>query len=125
MRSLVRRLAVTWVVPLLVALQPALAQSTPGIGADRSITMDFQDVEIPALVKFISEVTGKNFVLDERVHGKVTIISPTRMSVDEAYAAFQSALQLKGFITVPAGAVIKIVPSKDAKSSTIETVLPQ
>ena len=47
------------------------------------------------------------------------------MSIDEAYRAFQSALQMKGFTTVPAGAVIKIVPTKDAKSSSIDTVLPQ
>ncbi len=87
--------------------------------------MDFQDVDIAVLVKFISEITGKNFILDERVHGKVTIISPTKMSIAEAYRAFQSALQLKGFTTVRAGAVIKIVPTKEAKSSAIDTVLPR
>lgn len=86
--------------------------------------MDFQDVDIAALVKIISEITGKNFVLDERVHGKLTIISPAKMSTDEAYRAFQTALLLKGFTTVPAGGVIKIVPTKDAKSSPVETVLP-
>ena len=82
-------------------------------------------MDIAALVKFMSEVTGKNFILDERVHGKLTIISPTKMSIDEAYRAFQPALELKGSTTVRVGAVIKIVPSKDAKSSTIDTVLPQ
>jgi len=85
--------------------------------------MDFQDVDIAILVKFISELTGKNFILDERVPGKLTIISPTKMSIAEACWAFQSALQLKGFTTVPVGAVIKIVPSKDAKSSSIDTVV--
>ena len=128
-----------WVVSLVALISvtvgylplPAVAQSAPAAtsamekGAPRSITMDFQDADIAALVKFISEVTGKNFVLDDRVHGKLTIISPTKMSVEEAYAAFQSALQLKGFTTVPAGAVIKIVPSKDAKSAPIDTVLPR
>ena len=57
-------------------------------------------MDIAALVKFMSEVTGKNFILDHRVHGKLTIISPAKMSIDEAYQAFQSALQLKGFTTV-------------------------
>ena len=133
MPSIVRLLAVTWIVVayLCFAACPVLAQSAaaPAIetheGAQGSITMDFQDVEIAALVKFISAVTGKNFILDDRVRGKVTIISPTKMSSDEAYRTFQSALQLKGFTTVPAGAVIKIVPTKDAKSSNIETVLPE
>jgi general secretion pathway protein D len=59
------------------------------------------------------------------VHGKLTIISPTKMSIAEAYRAFQSALELKGFTTVAAGAVIKIVPTKEAKSSPIDTVVPQ
>lgn len=66
---------------------------------------------------------GENFILDERVHGKLTIISPTKMSTDEAYRAFQTALLLKGVTTVPAGGVMKIVPTKDAESSPIDTVL--
>ncbi len=124
----VHLLGLIWIAVVCVhsAPRPVLAQPAPApTTAARSITMDFQDVDIAALVKFISEVTGKNFVLDDRVHGKVTIISSAKMSIDEAYAAFQSALQLKGFTTVPAGAVIKIVPIKDAKSSAIDTVLPQ
>ena len=133
MRSVVSLLTLTWILEgsLCFAPQPALAQSAPAAasaedkGAQRSITMDFQDVDIAALVKFISEVTGKNFVLDDRVHGKLTIISPTKMLVEEAYATFQSALQLKGFTTVPAGAVIKIVPSKDAKNAPIDTLFPR
>jgi len=49
------------------------------------ITMDFQDVEIGVLVKFISEITGKNVILDEKVRGKVTVISPTKITIEEAY----------------------------------------
>src|SRR5262249_29678833 len=59
------------------------------------ITMDFQDVEIGVLVKFISEITGKNFILDEKVRGKVTVISPTKISIEEAYRVFQSILEVK------------------------------
>ncbi len=77
--------------------------------------MDFQDVEIGVLVKFISEITGKNFILDEKVRGKVTVISPTKISIDEAYRVFQSILEVKGFTTLPAGPVIKIVPVREAK----------
>ncbi|MGD0945809.1 MAG: hypothetical protein ABSA52_00140 [Candidatus Binatia bacterium] len=106
--------------------QPAVGPvSETDKGTQRLITMDLQDVDITVLVKFISEMTGKNLILDERVHGKLTIISPTKMSIAEAYRAFQSALELKGFTTVAAGAVIKIVPTKEAKSSPIDTVVPQ
>jgi general secretion pathway protein D len=45
----------------------------------RQVTMDFRDVEIDTLIKFIGELTGKNFVIDERVKGKVTVISPTNL----------------------------------------------
>jgi general secretion pathway protein D len=98
---------------------------TDANGNERLITMDFQDVDLPVLVKFISEITGKNFIVDDKVRGKITIISPGRISVDEAYLVFQSVLQVKGFTTVQAGAIIKIVQTAEAKSSTLETILPE
>lgn len=86
-------------------------------GTDALVTMHFQDVDIPVLAKFISEITKKNFIVDEKVRGKVTIISPTKVTPDEAYAIFQSVLQVKGFTTVPSGRIVKILPTKDAKQS--------
>src|ERR1700689_1450119 len=81
------------------------------------ITMNFQNVDIPVLAKFISEITGKNFIIDESVRGKVSIISPTKVTPDQAYQIFQSVLQLKGFTTQIAGKVIKIIPSRDVRQS--------
>jgi len=97
------------------------AAAAPG---GKQITMNFEDVDLGVLVKFISEITQKNFIVDDKVKGKVTVISPEKISVDEAYLVFQSVLQVKGFTTVPSGAVIKIVPSKEARTSTLPTVLP-
>jgi len=122
------------VVALVAGSAPTAAQDAPVVepevtdeGAENGnlITMNFQDIELSALVKFISEITGKNFILDERVKGKVTIISPEKITEEEAYAVFQSVLQVKGFATVPSGAIFKIVPAQDAKSTTLETILPQ
>ncbi|MGH7899183.1 MAG: secretin N-terminal domain-containing protein, partial [Candidatus Binatia bacterium] len=101
---------------------PRGSRVTPGAAAEKVqekqlITMDFQDVEIGVLVKFISEITGRNFILDEKVRGKVTVISPTKISIDEAYKVFQSILEVKGFTTVPAGPVTKILPLREAKES--------
>jgi general secretion pathway protein D len=101
---------------------PGTVRVGPGAAAEKVpekqlITMDFQDVEIGVLVKFISEITGKNFILDDKVRGKVTVISPTKISIDEAYRVFQSILEVKGFTTVPAGVAIKIVPVREAKES--------
>ncbi|MBW2539432.1 MAG: hypothetical protein JRE27_07490, partial [Deltaproteobacteria bacterium] len=56
---------------------------------ERFITIDFNNVDITIFIKFISELTGKNFIVDRRVKGKVTIISPTKISVKEAYRVFQ------------------------------------
>jgi general secretion pathway protein D len=84
--------------------------------APDQITMNFQNVDIPVLAKFISEITGKNFIIDESVRGKVTIISPTKVTPEQAYSLFQSVLQIKGFTTVTAGKVIKIVPARNVRS---------
>jgi general secretion pathway protein D len=81
------------------------------------VMMDFQDVEIGTLVKFISEITGKNFLIDETVKGKVSVISPSKITVDEAYRVFQSVLQVKGFTLVDTGPVVKIIATKDVKGT--------
>jgi len=85
------------------------------------VRLDFDNVDILLLIKFISEVTGKNFVIDPKVKGKVTIVFPTKISVNEAYKVFESVLEVYGFTTVPAGSIIKIVPSSQARGKAIET----
>lgn len=95
----------------------AMPEGGGGVAANGLITMNFQNVEIPALARFISEITGKNFVIDENVRGRITIISPTRVTPEQAYSIFQSVLQLKGFTTVQAGPVIKIIPARDVRQS--------
>ncbi|MBW2002308.1 MAG: type II secretion system secretin GspD [Deltaproteobacteria bacterium] len=89
----------------------------------RYVTIDFDNVDIGLFIKFISELTGKNFVVDKGVKGKVTIISPTKISLKEAYRVFESVLDVHGFTTVPAGSIIKIVPALHARSKNIETRL--
>jgi len=89
----------------------------------RFISIDFNNVDISLFIKFISELTGKNFVVDRRVRGKVTIISPAKISVKEAYKVFESVLEVHGYTAVKAGEVIKIIPSPDARSKNIETLL--
>ncbi|MDB9822798.1 type II secretion system secretin GspD [Deltaproteobacteria bacterium] len=91
----------------------------------RYVSIDFEDVDIGLFIKFISELTGKNFVIDEGVRGKITIISPTKITVEEAYKVFESVLEVHGFTTVPAGSITKIVPMIDARSKDIETLLEE
>ncbi len=110
--------------PFLAGPSPLLARQPGSKGGEAMITMDFQDVDLTVLIKFISELTGKNFILDDKVKGKkVTIISPTKISKEEAYMVFQSILDIKGLATVPSGKVIKIVPAKDAIEKNLQTVV--
>jgi len=113
----------TWVFAATAALS---AESPPAAASgqesmERYVTIDFQDVDINLFIKYISELTGKNFIVDKAVRGNITIISPTKISVDEAYKVFESVLEVQGFTTVPAGSVIKIIPSAEARSKSVAT----
>lgn len=88
-------------------------------GNEAGITLDFQSVELVDLIKTISELTGINFVYDEQVKGKVTIISPKPMSLDDAYNLFRTVLNIKGYTIVPSGAVNKIVSTRGAKEENL------
>jgi general secretion pathway protein D len=87
----------------------------------RFVTIDFDNVDIILFIKFISELTGVNFVVDKGVKGKVTIISPVKISVKEAYKVFESVLEVYGYTTIPSGDVVKIVPAVSARSKDIAT----
>ena len=87
------------------------------------VSMDFNDVDLAVFIKFVSEITGKNFVLDQNVRTKVTVISPSKIPVEEAYRVFESVLEVHGFATVEAGDIIKVVKAGDARSKNIETGL--
>ncbi|MEE9435166.1 MAG: type II secretion system secretin GspD [Candidatus Adiutricales bacterium] len=89
--------------------------------AERKVTIDFRDVDLKIVAKFISELMGKNFIFDRQVQGKVTVYSPTKVSPEEAYRLFESVLEVYGFTTVPYGKYIKIIPSLKARTKAIET----
>ena len=109
-------------------LLSTLVAFTSASGADKKadekyITMDFDQVDIKVFIKFISEITGKNFVVDDKVKGKVTVLSPSQINVHEAYKVFESVLEVNGLTAVPSGDVTKIVPSVSARQKNIETLL--
>jgi len=89
----------------------------PALVSAKGVVLNFTDVDIATMVKFISDLTGKNFIMDDRVKGKISIFSPAKLSNEEAYNVFTSVLELKGFTVVPAGRVLKIVPTGSAKQS--------
>lgn len=84
-------------------------------------SFDYPNADIADIVKAISELTGKNFIIDPGVRGKITIVAPTQITVAEAYKAFLSALAMNNFTIVPSGKFLKIVPVRTAARSNIET----
>ncbi|MGH1469090.1 MAG: type II secretion system secretin GspD [Bdellovibrionales bacterium] len=84
-------------------------------------TFDYPSIEIKELVKVISELTGKRFILSDKVSGKISIISKEPITVAEAYKVFLSALQANDLTVVPSGKFLKIIKSRDAIKQSVET----
>ena len=83
------------------------------------VTLNLKDADIGAVIRTVSEITGKNFIVDPRVKGKITIISSRPMNQNEIYQVFLSILDVHGFAAVPSGRVIKIVPDANAKQDAV------
>ena len=99
------------VAALLGPFLPSPGFSQPN-GSGR-VALDFNEVDLSVFVRFISELTGKNFVLDDSVKkagGKISVFSPTKVTPDQAYHLFVSALEVSRLAVVPRGAVHQIVP---------------
>ena len=105
--------------PSSPAAPPSSEKSEPAKrkAGDDFIALNFTNIDISALVKVMSELMRRNFILDERVTGKVTLMTPTRISPDEAYQVFQTALEIKGFTAIEDGKVTRIIPSAAARQS--------
>ncbi len=76
---------------------------------------NFQRADIRSVIQTVADLTHKNFIIDPRVEGKVTMLSKKPMTMGELYSAFLSMLQTLNFAAIPAGDVIKIVPAMQAK----------
>ena len=79
------------------------------------ITPNFKDADITQIIEAVSMATGKNFIIDPRVRAQVTMLSSTPMTPDQFYQAFLAILQVHGFVAVPAGDVIKIIPDANMR----------
>lgn len=86
------------------------------------MTLNLKDADINALVESMSVLTRKNFIVDPRVKGKVTIISSKPMDEKELYEVFLAVLGVHGFAAIPGDKVIKIVPAAGAKQENVPTI---
>ena len=90
---------------------------------DANTEINVKNADIAAIIRIFSRKTKRNFILDEKVRGKVSIYLPGKVSAEESLRILDSVLALKGFSSVPIGDNIwKIVPAKEARQSTIPTM---
>lgn len=96
--------------PAAWAAQPGQSQS-----ADNQVTLNFADTDIPAVLRAMSLYTHRNFVVDPRVKGKITLISEHPVSRSEALSMLSGSLRMQGYALVEVGKTIRVVPEADAK----------
>ena len=95
--------------------------SSAAIGADKAanndnmVNIDFKDADIKVVIRAIAELSGKNFIIDDKVKGKVTIVSPRKVTKEEAMKVFESTMEVYGYSLIEAGAVIKVIPVTEAR----------
>lgn len=123
-RPPVKILAALGALLALLTSGASVAQELPAEIQGNLVRIDFENVDLQAMVRFISKITGKNFIVDDSVRGKVSIVTPDKVSVDQAYQIFLSVLNLKGFTAVKAGPAIKIIPTKDARNVPLPLITP-
>ena len=106
------RIQAVWAAALCIAASlVASAQQS-----QQKITPNFKDADITMIAEAVSAATGKNFIIEPRVRAQVTMLSSTPMSPDAFYEAFLSILQVHGFVAMPSGDIIKIVPDANART---------
>jgi general secretion pathway protein D len=86
-----------------------------GAAAQERVTLNFANTEIEAVVRAISQFTGKVFIVDPRVKGTLNLTIEQPLSPDQALAALSAALRLQGIVLVESGGVVRVVPEADAK----------
>lgn len=120
MEKTTRKVAALILVLALFALSgpSGIPAKTKG---DREVTFNFVDVDLPVITKFVSEITRKNFILDERVKGKITIIAPVKLSIDDTFDLFKAVLEMKGFTVIPSGVnAYSIIPVAEARQKGLK-----
>ena len=100
-------------IRLLGALSIVLSMIAE-VSAGEVVRINFRDADIRSVIESVAEITGKSFVLDPRVKGKVTIIAPEAIDSDLLYQAVLSAIQVQGFQAIEDGVVTRIVPFNQA-----------
>ena len=100
---------------------PVDTESGDGIPASKEVITDFNfpDADIMDIAKTLGKLTGKNFILDKEVKGRVSIISNSPITVSDAWRAFLTSLDMNGLAIVPTGQYLRIMRQNDAKGKNV------
>ncbi len=102
----------------LVCLLVSVVVGAPGVFA-QDYTVNLKETDIQELIKFVAEATGTTIVVDPAVKGKVKVVSSKPVSRSELYNLFLSILEVHGYTAVRSGGIVRVIPSKDARSSPV------
>lgn len=112
---------------LLLALAAAVGHAQappPPVDSGTPQTLNLRNADINVLIATVAEITGRNFIVDPRVEGKVTVITSEPMTPAEVYDTFLSVLRINGFAAVPSGRLVRIVPDAVARQLDIPAEVP-
>ncbi|WP_151958686.1 type II secretion system secretin GspD [Acinetobacter junii] len=102
----------------LLAAAPLAASISTHVQA-QTWKINLRDADLTAFINEVADITGKNFAVDPRVRGNVTVISNKPLNKDEVYDLFLGVLNVNGVVALPSGNTVKLVPDSNVKNSGI------
>lgn len=105
---------------LLTTVLPVVAQPPEGAAASAQQTWTFnfkKGTDLEEVVRFVAQATGKTIVIDPKTKGQIEVISSQALNREQLYELFLSVLDVNGFAAIEAGNMVKIIPSRDARSA--------
>jgi len=126
---MIKKLTQAGLFTILLATSSLPLAADPPVTAESAVTSEgrlwnLQDADIKSVVTQVARETGKNFILDPKVSGTISIISSQPIAAGEVYEVFLAALQVLGFAAIDQGDVIKIVPDASAKFMATPLSMP-
>ncbi|HOO70951.1 MAG TPA: secretin N-terminal domain-containing protein [Spirochaetota bacterium] len=110
-------------LPGTAVFAQATAEKTAPKKKEKYFTLNFKDVEISEFLNVMSQLIGKNIIIDDKIKGKITISSAKKIPVSEAFNVMKSILEVKELAVVETENLIKILPIKEAVKKNVEVIL--
>lgn len=107
---------------ICLALLLGLSLCTTQLHAQEKVRINMNNAEIRSVIQWVSEQTNKNFIIDPRVKGRISVLSNQPMTMDEAYQVFLTALDVYGFAAIESGNNVKVIPNAQARSAGLPIV---